>query len=151
MTLLRPLLVLLLVMLGACAARAAGPARVDDLTIATADGRHLLFHVEMALDDETRASGLMYRRSLAPDGGMLFVWDRPVGVVMWMKNTPLPLDMVFIDERGVIRRIAEMTTPYSLDHIPAGVPVTGVLEVAGGTASHLGIKVGDRVVHSAFP
>ncbi|MCW0181604.1 MAG: DUF192 domain-containing protein [Zavarzinia sp.] len=131
-------------------ASVAGVARVDDLVIATADGRSLPFRVEMALDDETRSRGLMFRQSLAPDGGMLFLWSRPVGIVMWMKNTPIPLDMLFVDQAGVIIRIARRTVPYSLDNIPAGAPSLGVLEVAGGTADRLGIRAGDRMVHPAF-
>lgn len=132
------------------AVAAATAPRIDDLVIATADGRRLSFRVEMALDDETRAKGLMFRQSLAPDGGMLFLWSRPVGIVMWMKNTPIPLDMLFVDQAGTIIRIAKQTVPYSLDNIPAGAPSLGVLEVAGGTADRLGIHAGDRMLHPAF-
>lgn len=146
----RLFLSLMLALSVASALPAAAATRVDDLVIATADGRSLPFKVEMALDDETRERGLMFRQSLAPDGGMLFLWSRPVGIVMWMKNTPIPLDMLFVDRAGVIFRIAKQTVPYSLDHIPAGSPALGVLEVAGGTADRLGIHAGDRMVHPAF-
>lgn len=146
----RLLLSLFLVMSLMPAGAAATAPRVDDLVIATADGRRLSFRVEMALDEETRARGLMFRPSLEPDGGMLFLWSQPIGIVMWMKNTPIPLDMLFVDRAGTIIHIAKQTVPYSLDHIPAGAPSLGVLEVAGGTADRLGIHAGDRMLHPAF-
>lgn len=147
---IRRLLLSLFLVMSLMPAAAATAPRVDDLVIATADGRRLSFRVEMALDEETRARGLMFRPSLAPDGGMLFLWSQPIGIVMWMKNTPIPLDMLFVDRTGTIIRIAKQTVPYSLDHIPAGAPSLGVLEVAGGTADRLGIHAGDRMLHPAF-
>ena len=88
------------------------PTDPEKLSIMTSDGT-VSFSVELALTPEDRASGLMFRRSMAADHGMLFRFERSRPVMMWMKNTPLPLDMLFIDDAGVVIRIAENTTPYS--------------------------------------
>ena len=130
----------------AAAARAAGQ---DTLTIETAGG-DLSFTVELALTAEERRQGLMFRKSLPADQGMLFDYGRPVNASMWMKNTYIPLDMLFIGEDGRIEKIAERTIPHSLQTISAGRPVRAVLELNGGTASRHGIKVGDRVLHPIF-
>lgn len=89
--------------------------------------------------------GLMFRRSLAPDRGMLFPFAEPQYAAFWMKNTLIPLDMIFIRKDGTIARIAPMTTPMSLDPVPAGEPVVAVLEIKGRRAAELGIRPGDRV------
>ncbi len=122
----------------------------DELTIETAEGARHRFEVELALSREQRAQGLMYRRSLAENAGMLFVYDKEWPVSMWMKNTLMPLDMLFIRRDGRIVRIAERTVPRSLETISSGQPVTAVLEIIGGTAARLGIQPGDRVLHPAF-
>ena len=122
----------------------------DVLVIRTADGEEHRFDVEMALTGRQQSQGLMYRPSLAPDGGMLFVHRPARTVSMWMRNTALPLDMLFIAEDGEIVKIVERAVPYSLAIISSGRPVRGVLEVNGGTASRLGLRPGDKVVHSAF-
>jgi uncharacterized membrane protein (UPF0127 family) len=127
----------------------AAAQALQQLTIVTASGRHN-FMVELAADDASRAQGLMYRRSLAPDRGMLFDFKRVEPVSMWMQNTYVPLDMLFIRPDGMIARIAERTEPLSTRAIPSGEPVLAVLEVAGGTAARLGIKAGDRVEHPLF-
>ena len=88
----------------------------------------------------------MFRQSLAPDRGMIFPYDPPVNASFWMKNTLIPLDMVFVRPNGTIARIAENTVPLSLDPVPALEPVSAVLEIAGGRASELGLKPGDKVV-----
>jgi len=121
------------------------------LTIETAAGLSLAFRVELARTEAERAQGLMYRDKLAPDAGMLFIYptDRPVA--FWMKNTLIPLDMLFIKRDGTILSIAERTVPLSEATIPSGGPVAAVLEVNGGTVSHLGIKPGDRVQCEALP
>lgn len=121
----------------------------DRLEIQTADARHA-FIVELALTPDQRSRGLMFRESLAADAGMLFIFEAARPVSFWMKNTLIPLDMLFIAPDGRIATIAAMTTPHSEQPVPSGVPVLGVLEVAGGTAAHLGIAVGDRVVHPSF-
>lgn len=120
------------------------------LTIFSGDRRHQ-FTIELADTDEERQIGLMFRTELAEGAGMLFDFGgQPEPRSMWMKNTLIPLDMAFIDETGVIRRIAADTTPRSLDSISSGAPVSAVLEVAGGTFARLGVAEGDRVEHPLF-
>jgi uncharacterized membrane protein (UPF0127 family) len=105
------------------------------------------FTVELALTPENRATGLMDRQRMAADHGMLFRFDQTRDVLMWMKNTPLSLDMLFIAENGRIARIAENTVPFSETIIPSGSPVRYVLELNAGTAAKTGVAVGDRVRH----
>ncbi|MCH8614793.1 DUF192 domain-containing protein [Sphingomonas sp. SM33] len=114
------------------------------LTIQSATGTHK-FTVEVASSQEEQAQGLMNRQSLAPDRGMIFPYDPPQQVAFWMKNTLIPLDMVFIGADGKIGRIAANTTPMSLDPVPSVDPVSAVLEIAGGRAAELGLKEGDKV------
>ena len=137
------------------AARSAAQLRLqtferDVLVIETEDGSRHRFEVELALDNEQRAQGLMYRRDLADDAGLLFLYARVWPVSMWMRNTFIPLDMLFIAGDGRIVRIVERTVPQSLETISSGRPVNGVLEVNGGTVARLGIQPGDRVLHRAF-
>lgn len=127
---------------------ASGDKR-DLLVIVTDEGEHR-FQVEFADDDDERRTGLMYRTEMARDAGMLFDFGEPQPVSMWMKNTLIPLDMAFIDEDGVIRRIAPMTTPRSLESIRSGALVVAVLEVNGGVFEELGVEAGDRVRHPMF-
>ena len=119
------------------------------LTIETATGSHP-FAVEVATDSVQHARGLMYRRELAPDRGMIFLYEKDEEVLMWMKNTYIALDMLFIDRTGRIVEIAADTTPLSTDIIPSNAPVKAVLEVAAGTAARLKIEVGSRIIHPAF-
>lgn len=142
------LLAFFVVTVGAWAGRAAA-ADLQPLEIVTKSGVHT-FSVELVDTDETRARGLMFRREL-PDGyGMLFDFEREQDVAMWMENTYIPLDMLFIRGDGRILRIAENTEPLSRRTIPSGGPVRAVLEVIGGTARKLGIAAGDRVAHPIF-
>lgn len=124
---------------------------VNRLTIVTRAGERHVFQLEIANTPESRSRGLMFRREL-PDGrGMLFDFgSRETEVSMWMKNTYIPLDMVFIRANGQIRHIAENTTPHSEATISSGGPVKGVLEVIAGTARRLGLAAGDRVEHPFF-
>jgi uncharacterized membrane protein (UPF0127 family) len=128
-------------------AASGAPAQTADLQkieIATKSGNRS-FVVELARTDEERARGLMFRKEL-PDGrGMLFDFQREQDVSFWMKNTYIPLDMIFIRADGTIRRIAANTEPLSERGVPAGGPVRYVLEVIGGTARKLGIEPGDKV------
>ncbi len=115
------------------------------LTITRADGAKHRFTVEVARSPEQQSQGLMNRQSLAPDRGMIFPYDPPVAASFWMKNTLIPLDMIFVRADGTIARIEENTAPLSLDPISAGEPVAAVLELAGGRSAALGIVAGARV------
>ncbi len=119
------------------------------LSIETALGR-VDFVVEVAKTSSERAQGLMFRQSMAADAGMLFDYRRPRPVAMWMKNTYLPLDMLFIASDGRIVTIAERAVPRSLKAIPSGQTVRAALELNGGTVARLGIRPGDRVIHDIF-
>ena len=131
------------------AAPAARSAEQQTLEIASKSGVHV-FAVDLAVTDEERQRGLMFRRSLPESYGMLFDFKRDQDVSMWMKNTFVPLDMIFIRSDGRILRIAENTEPQSERIIPSGGPVRAVLEVVGGTAKKLGIEAGDRVAAPAL-
>ncbi|HKO09743.1 MAG TPA: DUF192 domain-containing protein [Alphaproteobacteria bacterium] len=120
------------------------------LVIKTADGVEHRFTVEVATTDAEREQGLMFRAAMAPDAGMLFDFKEAEPVAMWMKDTYLPLDMLFIARDGRIVHIAERTVPFSLTTISSGEPVLAVLELNSGTASRLKIKPGDRVIHPIF-
>ena len=121
----------------------------SELWIESGGARHR-FRVELAETPAQHARGLMFRADLAPDAGMLFDYGAPRHVSMWMKNTLVPLDMLFIAADGEIVRIARWTTPLSLDPVPSLAPVAGVLELRGGTADRLGLRAGDRAVHPIF-
>ncbi|HJR82579.1 MAG TPA: DUF192 domain-containing protein [Sphingomicrobium sp.] len=114
------------------------------LTIKSANGEHR-FVAEVARTPEEQARGLMFRKSIPPDRGMIFPYDPPVQVSFWMKNTLVPLDIIFIGPDGKIGRIAANTTPLSLDPVASIDPASAVLEIAGGRAAELGIREGDRV------
>lgn len=103
------------------------------------------FSVEAAVTAEQQAKGLMFRNSLPDDGGMIFPMDPPRIASFWMKNTVIPLDMLFIRTDGTIAMIAANTTPYAREPVSAGIPVAAVLELRGGRAAELGVKEGDRV------
>jgi uncharacterized membrane protein (UPF0127 family) len=139
-------LVLLAVLLPSGASLAADPETVE---IVTKTGVHV-FRVELATTDEERARGLMFRRELPPGQGMLFDFKNDGPVSMWMENTYVSLDMIFIRADGRIARIAENTEPLSRRVISSGGPVRAVLEVVAGTAKKLGIAPGDRVAHALF-
>ena len=122
----------------------------EKLVIVTRDGTRHEFNVEMALTPQQQETGLMFRKSVPADGGMLFDWGSPRDSLMWMRNTVTSLDMLFINQDGTIRRIAENTTPESLATIDGGGAVRGTLELAAGTARRLGIHVGDKVEQRIF-
>ena len=113
-------------------------------------GRTHDFMVEVAETVEQQAQGLMFRERLGPSEGMIFPFASPRPASFWMKNTLIPLDMIFIRPDGTIARIAENAEPLSERTVPSGEPVVAVLEVAGGTAARLGLKAGDRVEHTLF-
>lgn len=124
-------------------------AKLDRVIVETAKTERV-FQVEVVREERERNRGLMFRQSLPDNGGMLFDYNPPQEVAFWMKNTYIPLDIIFIDATGRIMRIAENTTPLSLEQIPSGGVARAVLEIKGGQSAKLGIKVGDRVRHALF-
>ncbi|MEX2615055.1 MAG: DUF192 domain-containing protein [Alphaproteobacteria bacterium] len=132
-----------------------GPTRAvesfewSELVVETADGPRT-FRVELAVSPRQQAQGLMFRRQMDADAGMLFPYDRPQKVSFWMKNTFIPLDMLFIAADGTIESIRERTVPHSEEPVRSKGAVKAVLELNSGTASRLDIKPGDRVRHAIF-
>ena len=118
--------------------------KVIPLTVTTDDGQ-IAIAAELADTPETQARGLMFRTELGPDEGMIFPTEEPRARSFWMKNTPLPLDLIFIGPDRRIANIAAMAEPYSLDPIPSEGAVIAVFEIAGGRAAELGIEPGDAV------
>jgi uncharacterized membrane protein (UPF0127 family) len=116
-----------------------------------AGGSAYKFEVEIVTTPETRAQGLMFRKSLAPNAGMLFIYPGEQPVSFWMKNTLIPLDMLFVRADGSIAHIAHNAAPLDETPIDSGAAVKAVLEVNGGTADALGIKEGDRVEYQDHP
>lgn len=127
----------------------ASAAEFQPLEIVTRSGVRT-FSVEIAKTDEERATGLMYRKELADGRGMLFDFNPEQQISMWMKNTFVSLDMIFVGGDGRVLRIAENTEPQSLKIISSGGPARAVLEVVAGTAKKYGIAPGDQVVHPLF-
>lgn len=115
-----------------------------------ADNSVAAFKVEIALTPQQQEYGLMYRKSLAPDAGMLFMWGREQNISMWMKNTLIPLDMLFVRKDGQITKIAANAQPEDLTSIPSEGPVRAVIEIGGGEAARQNIKAGDRVIAPTF-
>lgn len=107
------------------------------------------FTVEVASSAEQQSMGLMYRNQLAPDRGMIFPFDPPRDASFWMRNTLIPLDMIFVRADGTITNIEANTVPYSEEPVRSAGPVAAVLEIAGGRSAELGIKAGDKVKWSA--
>ena len=128
---------------------ASAQLETSPLTIQTDDGDHA-FTVELVDEPEEIRTGLMFRESLNADSGMLFDFGEPRQANMWMKNTLIPLDMLFMDSDGKILAIARDAVPGSLRTIGPGVPVKGVLEINGGLAEQLGVLPGDTVKHEIF-
>jgi uncharacterized membrane protein (UPF0127 family) len=120
----------------------------EQVVIETRSARRLVFDTWRADTDETRAQGLMFVTDMAESQAMIFVYETPQHVAMWMKNTYIPLDMVFADQYGCIVNIKQNAKPFSLDTIDSGGPVTYVLEVKAGIAKARAISVGDRLVRS---
>jgi uncharacterized protein len=114
------------------------------LVLHTDTGPHS-FNIEIAKTPSEKILGLMYRRSLPADAGMLFLYDRPQQVTFWMRNTYIPLDMVFIGADRRVQRIESHTEPFSLAAISSDGDVVSVLELNAGTADAIGLKVGDKV------
>ena len=121
------------------------------VTIATQQGRTVAFNVEIADSPAKRELGLQYRRDLASDHGMIFLFPAQSEQTFWMKNTPIPLDMIFISRELKIVGIVEQTTPFSLDPRSVGAPSQYVLEINGGLAKRNGIRRGDSVSFEGIP
>ena len=119
---------------------------MDKVLLETRSGNHI-WQVELASDNETRARGLMFRESMAAKTGMLFRFQSTGPVAMWMKNTLIPLDMIFANEAGQVTHIHKGAVPHSLDVISSNGPVRYVLEVNAGEADQFGIAVGDQMKH----
>ena len=132
----------------------AGPAlarmRVDKLWLITGAGQEKPIEIEVAEAPKEKELGLMFRTQLADNQGMLFPYDSPREITMWMRNTYIPLDMVFIRADGVVHRIERRAEPLSERVISSQGPVSAVLEMAGGATEKLGLKPGDRVRHPYF-
>jgi hypothetical protein len=121
----------------------------ETLTLVTATGERKI-DIEVARTPDEQARGLMFRTSLPDTAGMLFPYAQPRVLTMWMKNTYIPLDMVFIRPDGIVHRIEVRTEPLSEAVISSGAPMAAVLELAGGASERLGLKPGDKVVHPLF-
>ena len=134
------------ILLGVAACRAE-----PRVTIATRDGRQIGFAVEIADTPSKRALGLQYRNDLAPDRGMIFLFPVESIQSFWMKNTPLPLDMIFINRDLKIVGIVEQTVPFSLDSRSVNAPSQFVLEINGGLAKRHGMNAGDSVRFDNIP
>ena len=130
-------------------AAAAKRLPVETVVIATHGGPHS-FKMEVAADDASRETGLMHRTHLAKDAGMLFDFQKPVMTAFWMKDTPLPLDMLFVRADGTISTVAANAVPFSTAEISSAEPIRAVIEINGGLARTLGIVPGDRVRASIF-
>ena len=135
----------------ACGAgKASATSKLETVEVVTGRGR-ARFQVEIAATLAEQKRGLMFRKSLAPDRGMLFTYKRPQPAAYWMKNTLIPLDIIYIQADGRILSIVRNARPHDETPLPAGGLVLGVLEIAGGRAAQLGILPGDRVLHRIFP
>lgn len=121
----------------------------EEIWLVSKQGR-FRFTAEIADTQDERSQGLMHRRSMPQNHGMLFDFQKTDQVLMWMKNTPLSLDMIFVGENGVIVNIAERTKPFSEEIIASAGPVSHVLEINGGVSKLLGLKAGDRLEHALF-
>ncbi len=144
------------VLVGAGLIALSGAARAElatfsksKLVIETAKGK-FPFDIELALTQPQMAQGLMFRRALAADAGMLFDYGDPQPIAMWMKNTFIPLDMIFIAQDGKIVDFHERAVPMSLDTIESKVPAKAVMEVNAGTVARLGVQIGDTVHYASF-
>ena len=142
---------LALALLGPLAGCTAEPVRFDTakVVLETETGPHTL-SVEIARTERQRERGLMYRQELADDSGMLFLFDRDDFISMWMKNTYVSLDMIFVDRHGRVMEVVEHTTPESRAIIASAEPVRAVIEVKAGTAARLAVKPGSLVRYKAF-
>lgn len=141
--------VVVIACLALAGAGAVAAQTLDKLEIVTSSGVHT-FSVEMAVNDSERERGLMYRRFMPADRGMLFDFKREAPVMFWMKNTYIPLDMIFISHAGIVTHFVTDAEPMTETLIPSDGPCYGVLEVNAGVAAAIDLKVGDKVSHPIF-
>ena len=120
----------------------------EKISIYYKDKQQANFCVELAINNEERQRGLMFRKGMKLSDGMMFVYDRPQSVSFWMKNTSIPLDIIFADEAGIITKIFENARPFSTTSIFGGYDVQYVLEINAGLTKSLGIKTGSLIEHS---
>jgi uncharacterized membrane protein (UPF0127 family) len=144
-----PLLVVLALLLATTLLHPAHAMRRETLKLITAQGEHVI-NIEVTESQAEKAQGLMFRTHMADNAGMLFHYETPQEITMWMRNTYIPLDMVFIRGNGVVHRIEAHTVPMSEAIVASGGDVTACLELAGGAAARLGLRPGDRVEHAFF-
>ncbi|APY14626.1 DUF192 domain-containing protein [Brucella sp. 10RB9214] len=123
------------------------PVDKEQLTFITSTGNKINFALEVADTDEARVRGLMWRTDFPKDRAMIFILGEMRRIVMWMQNTPLPLDMVFLDDKGRVVAIHENAVPFSENLISSEVPAAYAIELLAGTVKRTGIKVGDRAIH----
>tara|TARA_R110002049_G_scaffold23545_3_gene83373 strand:+ start:94924 stop:95385 length:462 start_codon:yes stop_codon:yes gene_type:complete len=135
---------------GAGAAQAAAGACRDDAVMLRGDWGKARFSIEVADEPEEQARGLMHRTSLPGSAGMLFIYDSPRRLSFWMRDTLIPLDMLFVDARGVVQYIHHRAVPLDESPIPGGDDLLSVLEINGGMSERLGITVGTQLRHPAF-
>lgn len=142
---------------GVGVAQAAASCTSDIAVLNTPQGRQLAVTVEVVDDPAERAQGLMWRKDLPENHGMLFVYETPQPVSFWMKNTLIPLDILFFDERGVLRHVHPQARPHDLTSIPGAAPGDPdpkrlfVLEIGGGEAARAGLTPGAVLSHPAVP
>jgi uncharacterized membrane protein (UPF0127 family) len=143
-------LIVVLMMVGTTATAEPVTFPRSGLELVAEDGRRHAFAIELAVTPDQLAQGLMFRRDLPAGTGMLFDFGAPRQVSMWMKNTLIPLDMLFADRAGRVIYVEQFAVPGSLEPRGPSQPVLGVLELPAGTARRLGLKPGDRLVHPMF-
>ena len=150
---------ILMLSLGLNVAGIVGPAHAtspllaqcsDDSVGLRGDWGKMRFRVDVADDDAERGQGLMFVRNMDRDKGMLFVWDAPRRAQFWMRNTYIPLDMIFVDEAGVVTHVHHNAVPLDETVIDGGEGVFAVLEINGGLSRSFGIDVGSQLQHPAF-
>ena len=127
----------------------AGECHADQVLL-RGDWGQARFSIELADDEAERAKGLMFRESMAKNAGMLFIYPAPKPVAFWMKNTVIPLDMIFLDKTGTVKRVHSMAKPYDTSPIFGGDDILAVLEINGGLAKVLGITEGSEMQYPAF-
>ena len=145
---MRSLLAGVLVLLWGASA-AIADCRPDRVSV-RGDWGQTLFFVELATTPQERAQGLMFRQEMPRSHGMLFLFDPPQSVSFWMKNTLIPLDMIFVDRQGVVQRVHSNAIPGDLTGIPGGDNIYAVLEINGGLSRTFGLDAGSQMQHPAF-